>query len=85
MRDAKNMDISAKSTKKPSKIETRLGRLIMKKALYLAFSDRSIMNRIASNADFSSLRSRNLPSRDLFAGRGKAVGYVAISIDYKIT
>ncbi len=42
---------------------TRLGRLIMKKALYLAFSDRSIMNRIASNADFSSLRSRNLPSR----------------------
>ncbi|MGK7936159.1 MAG: hypothetical protein AB4206_10240, partial [Xenococcaceae cyanobacterium] len=40
-----------------------LGRLIMKKALYLAFSDRSIMNRIASNADFSSLRSRNLPSR----------------------
>lgn len=42
---------------------TRLGRLIMKKSLYLAFRDRSIMNKIASNADFSSLRSRNLPSR----------------------
>ena len=36
----------------------------MKKALYLAFSARRITNRIASNADFSSLRSRNLPSRE---------------------
>ena len=37
----------------------------MKKALDLAFRDRSIMNRITSNADFSSRRSRNLPSRVL--------------------
>ncbi|MGK7938378.1 MAG: hypothetical protein AB4206_21650, partial [Xenococcaceae cyanobacterium] len=59
----------------------RLGRLIMKKALYLAFSDRSIMNRIASNADFSSLRSRNLPSRvySLFP-----IPYSLLSIPYSL-
>ena len=52
-------------SKDPIEELTRLGRLIMKKALDLAFSERSIMNRIASNAYFSSRRARNLPSREL--------------------
>ena len=48
----------------------------MKKALDLAFSDRSIKNRIASNTDFSSLRSRNLPSRVLTLAKGLLIYFL---------